>query len=326
MKTFVAIVLIILVGIPLLGLTLFYLVQRRLKKRGAKDITPSPTEPSAPASTPTPAATARAGLGSIIEAFISVAGLALVVLIIGALGKACLQEYRLAMAQQQKHRVEQRRKLYPRTQVDFLYNQGNEYRRQKDYDRAIECYTKVLKINQEDVEAYNNLGVAYAGKGAYELAIKSYKQALRIDPQKANSWYNLGLNCERLGRIKEATEAYENFIKYASPKYASFIPEVRDRIQRLNQRLSQPIQKIPPPEEPENKEREEVAAPVEPLTLEVSHQIVVTQAPEETPNIPSVSTGVRAVTTVGLIVTAICAISGVLFVLLTRKYLRRTAS
>ena len=41
---------------------------------------------------------------------------------------------------------------------------GNAYREHKDYDQAIECYKKVVELNPEDHEGWNNMLMPIAEK------------------------------------------------------------------------------------------------------------------------------------------------------------------
>jgi len=60
----------------------------------------------------------------------------------------------------------------------------------KRYDGAIESYSKVITLNPQCAEAYNNRGVACADKGDLGRAISDYDKALVLDPQDAMAYSN----------------------------------------------------------------------------------------------------------------------------------------
>jgi len=73
-----------------------------------------------------------------------------------------------------------------------LYNRGNAYANKGDYDRAIADYTAALRIKPDYDQALNNRGNAYANKGDYDRAIADYTAALRIKPDFDQALYNRG--------------------------------------------------------------------------------------------------------------------------------------
>lgn len=66
---------------------------------------------------------------------------------------------------------------------------------------------KVISINPNDAEAYNDLGFAYAVQGNHNLAIESLQKAISIDPEYAKAHYNLAL-------IFSLQKEIELFIQY----------------------------------------------------------------------------------------------------------------
>ena len=73
------------------------------------------------------------------------------------------------------------------------FERGYEFQvNRKDYDSAIEAYTKGIVLDPNISMAYTNRGAAYAGKGQYERAIADYDRAISIDPSQAVAYYNRG--------------------------------------------------------------------------------------------------------------------------------------
>jgi len=90
---------------------------------------------------------------------------------------------------------------YPIAQVggfDFLVAcsygwTGSLFKDNKDYDKAIESYKKVIELNPKYADAYNNMGLAYGSKKDYDKAIESYKKAIELNPKDAEIYNSMGI-------------------------------------------------------------------------------------------------------------------------------------
>lgn len=68
------------------------------------------------------------------------------------------------------------------TYADAYFNLGKTYKMQKKYPEAIKTLTKAKELNPTDTETITILGEAYKQNGQYVLAIKNFEEALAIDP------------------------------------------------------------------------------------------------------------------------------------------------
>ena len=57
---------------------------------------------------------------------------------------------------------------------------------EKQYDTAIEYYTKALELNPENADVYAKRGNAKFLSGDFKEAVKDYTKALELDPSKEN--------------------------------------------------------------------------------------------------------------------------------------------
>jgi len=99
----------------------------------------------------------------------------------------------------------------------------------KDYDRAVELFNRVIKIDPENPGAYTSRGVAYIQWGRIESAIESWEQAVKLSPDAGKTYYYLGLAYLSKG---DKPKAYVYLSKYKE-KYFSVLS--REDQQKLDQ-------------------------------------------------------------------------------------------
>jgi len=58
------------------------------------------------------------------------------------------------------------------------------------YDRAIACLDKAIKVESKFPEAYCNRETAYYEKGQYAEAIRDFDRAIELKPEFAEAYYN----------------------------------------------------------------------------------------------------------------------------------------
>lgn len=60
------------------------------------------------------------------------------------------------------------------------HNLGNVYYRKSDYEKALENYSKALKLCDEDYKVYYDIAVTYIKLKDYNKAIENYTAALKL--------------------------------------------------------------------------------------------------------------------------------------------------
>ncbi len=76
---------------------------------------------------------------------------------------------------------------------ESLLDSANQAYINKDYNSAINQYSKVISQNKVSPEVYYNLGNTYYQKGDYTSAIINYERALRLAPNDEDIKFNLSL-------------------------------------------------------------------------------------------------------------------------------------
>lgn len=95
--------------------------------------------------------------------------------------------------------------------MDIEYNpnalkfkeQGNNAYKAQDYNKAINCYTRAIEI-QEDPSFYSNRAICYYNLGRYQECIRDCKHATRLNPQLSKAWKKLYQACINVLKFEEA--------------------------------------------------------------------------------------------------------------------------
>lgn len=99
------------------------------------------------------------------------------------------------------------------------HNLANDFYRIEEFEKAIEHYSKALKIRPNLLESYFNRGLAYTRKQGYPNAIADFEKVVSLDPNIAEAHYTLGLVLEHLRRYDDAIENYNKALEI-DPTYS----------------------------------------------------------------------------------------------------------
>ena len=103
--------------------------------------------------------------------------------------------------------------------AELALQQGNVCMMLGQIEMAIEAYSRVIELNPNNPNAYNNRGVAYSAKGDFDRTIEDYTKAIELNPNYAVAYNNRGgvyyLKEEYESAIVDFTKATE-----LNPDYA----------------------------------------------------------------------------------------------------------
>ncbi len=103
------------------------------------------------------------------------------------------------------------------------FNSGVTFYNQKEFSKAIGAYQRVIELDPNYVEAYNNLGILYQTTGDVKSALGAYQKATEINPKYVKGYNNLGLLFLLEGRYEEALEAFQKALAINSNHIESYI-------------------------------------------------------------------------------------------------------
>jgi tetratricopeptide (TPR) repeat protein len=103
--------------------------------------------------------------------------------------------------------------------TEAWYNLGKYFQDIKDLNNALETYSKLLQIDNQNKNAHYNIGVinfVYLKK--YGIAIDHFTEAIKIEPKFVQAYYGRGICYQAKGDIKLATTDFQACLDI-NPKY-----------------------------------------------------------------------------------------------------------
>lgn len=101
--------------------------------------------------------------------------------------------------------------------IDKWNNRGDAFQDKGEYEEAIRCYNKALRINDCDirVRALGSKGNALFVLDKYDEAIQCYDKALDIDERDELLWVLRGYSLQAQGKYKQAIQCYDKALRIA---------------------------------------------------------------------------------------------------------------
>ena len=103
------------------------------------------------------------------------------------------------------------------------FNLAIHFYNQRETLKAIQAYRKVIELDPNYVEAYNNLGVIYQKIGDFDRAFEAYHRSIAINPRYEKAHNNLGILLYLNGRYEEAREAFQKALAINSNSIESYL-------------------------------------------------------------------------------------------------------
>jgi len=90
---------------------------------------------------------------------------------------------------------------------------GDTYFENQNFEQAVIVYEKILKLDPNDVDTYNDLGLAYLYTGKAEKAIETIKKGAGMAPTYQRIWLTQGYILLSLKKQEEAKQALEKAVE-----------------------------------------------------------------------------------------------------------------
>jgi tetratricopeptide (TPR) repeat protein len=92
-------------------------------------------------------------------------------------------------------------------------HRGMDKVKKMQFDEALQIFDRLLDMNPDIPEGWNNKGVALYRLGRAEEALACYERSLIIDPENMDALRNKGFVLRYLGRFEEALQAYDSVLQ-----------------------------------------------------------------------------------------------------------------
>jgi type IV pilus biogenesis/stability protein PilW len=103
------------------------------------------------------------------------------------------------------------------------FNRGVHFSQQRDFARATQAYEKVIELEPNYVEAYNNLAILYQEMGDLEKARFAYQKSVELNPRYEKAHNNLGILLCLQERYEESIEAFQKALAINPHNMESYI-------------------------------------------------------------------------------------------------------
>lgn len=102
------------------------------------------------------------------------------------------------------------------------YNLGIHYWNKKEFQSAIDSYSKALALDPNFGPALNGMGYAYADMGNFEKAIESFEKYASVSPGDANPLDSLAEIYFQIGQLNNSIKKYEEAIEAQSDYFEAY--------------------------------------------------------------------------------------------------------
>ena len=106
--------------------------------------------------------------------------------------------------------------------LQYLFSRGNEYLVKDRYDRAIEYYDRIIRVDPRFEKVFNQRGIAYLRNRQFDHAFSDFDQATRLEPTFATAFGNRGLVYNQRGEYRRAIRDFDRAIRL-EPKNWQFL-------------------------------------------------------------------------------------------------------
>ena len=95
--------------------------------------------------------------------------------------------------------------------------------RYSKYEEAEEAFTKAIKYDKSNYEAFYYRGCAKVNATKYKDAISDFEKAIELKPDYADAYFNLGRTYYLLNDEDKACEYYQLAAKYGRPNLEDYL-------------------------------------------------------------------------------------------------------
>lgn len=129
------------------------------------------------------------------------------------------------------------------SQAENLFQRGQVYAAQKDYNKAIDAYLQAIATDPSHERARISLAIMYGQQKAYDKAVKELEEVQKRNPQAWLSYKVLGLIRKDQNRPAEAVAAFETYLQLVPAERLK--PQDKADVLKLVETLKAQISAVP---------------------------------------------------------------------------------
>lgn len=119
------------------------------------------------------------------------------------------RKYRHQVGQPKTEEERERR----RQKVSALMQQGKQVFEDGNYGEAEQIFLDVIRLNPQEVEAYEYLGEVYSQKKEYDHAIETLEFARHLNPNEDRIYYDIGMVYQEQGDTKKSMQNLKECVR-----------------------------------------------------------------------------------------------------------------
>lgn len=93
--------------------------------------------------------------------------------------------------------------------VDSWKAKGNEFMKSRQYDKAVECYSNGIKLDENNHILYSNRSAAYLAAGKVDEAYDDGVKCIALNPTWAKGYCRKGAAEQARMELEEAASTYK---------------------------------------------------------------------------------------------------------------------
>ena len=109
--------------------------------------------------------------------------------------------------------------LFEALRIRDLHLMGRLWYKKGEYQKALENFDEIIKLNPQNQEVLNNKGAVLGKLGQHEKEIECYEKALEIDEKYLDAWINKGITLIESGEDEKAEVCFKDAYEILQHKH-----------------------------------------------------------------------------------------------------------
>ena len=113
---------------------------------------------------------------------------------------------------------------------------GNEFMNAKDFQEAVDSYSKSIELNPQEAATYSNRALAYIRLKEFARAIEDANESLKINPNYLKAYHRRAKAYFSMNKFEIAIKDFQHILE-VEPENKEAIVDLKLARDKLNERL-----------------------------------------------------------------------------------------